>query len=563
MTDSRFSELSVFLILAMLASVANAQTLSVLYNFGSASGDPLNPAYIGAVAQGQDGSLYTTAPHGGIDDGVCCGAVFKITPAGDLSTLYNFSGGADGSEPQSGLTLGTDGNFYGTTLFGGAGNVGTVFKITPQGTLTTLYTFTGGTDGGYPAAPPVEGTDGSFYGTAVEGGAANCDDGDGCGTIYKISPTTGFSIIYQFDFTHGNSPTGLILGTDGNFYGTTSAGGANDLGVIFKITPTGKLTVLHNVADGQTCFTALVEGSDGNFYGVSNTGPGSHGHGAVFKMTPSGKFTILHSMNPTTDGEQPTGLSQATDGNFYGVNAYGGPANSNCMDTSCGTLFEITPAGAFSVLYYFNYTTGMAPEVAPFQHTSGALYADTEFGGTGDLGPCSPVTCGVFYSWTNASLPPFVSLLPYSGKVGKTIEFLGQGFIQGQTTVSFNGAPAAPTVVSSTYLTAKVPNDATTGPVTVTTSGVELASNKIFRVAPQLRSFNPTSGPVGTSVTITGVSLTQTQKVTFGGIAATQFTVNSDKQVTATVPEGAVTGHIAITTAGGTAVSSAAFTVTQ
>jgi uncharacterized repeat protein (TIGR03803 family) len=562
MTNSRFSRLSVFLTLVMLASVASAQTLSVLYNFGSASGDPLNPAYIGAVTQGQDGNLYSTAPHGGIDNGVCCGAVFKITPAGNLSTLYNFSGGADGSEPQSGLTLGTDGNFYGTTLFGGAGNVGSVFKITLQGTLTTLYSFTGSTDGGYPAAPPVEGTDGSFYGTAVEGGAANCNDGYGCGTVYKISPTVGFSIIYQFDFTHGSGPTGLILGTDGNFYGTTSAGGTNDLGVIFKITPAGKLTVLHTFADNEGCFTPLVQGGDGNFYGVSNTGPGSHGHGAVFKMTPSGKFTILHSMNLTKDGEEPTGLSQGSDGNFYGVNAYGGPTNSGCQDT-CGTLFEVTATGTFSVLHYFDYRTGMAPEVAPFQHTSGVLYADTEFGGTGDVGPCSPVTCGVFYSWTNASLPPFVSLLPYSGKVGNTIEFLGQGFVQGQTTVSFNGTAAAANVLSSTYLTAKVSNGATTGTVTVTTSGVTLTGNKTFRVTPRIKSFNPPSGPIGTSVTITGVSLTQTQKVTFGGVAATQFTVNSDKQVTATVPTGAVTGHIAITTAGGTAVSSGVFTVTQ
>jgi len=463
---------------------ARAQTESVLYNFGSANGDPLNPMYIGAVAQGQDGNLYSTADKGGLDSGggVCCGAVFKITPAGSLTTLYDFTGGDDGGTPLSGLTLGTDGNFYGTTLYGGTSGYGTIFKITPQGTLTTLYSFTDGNDGGYPSAPLVEGTDGSFYGTATEGGQASCNEGYGCGTIYTISPTGEFAVIYQFDLTHGTNPTSLILGTDGNFYGT-AGGGATDLGVIFKITPAGKLTVLHTFDNDESVFTPLVQGSDGNFYGVSNTGPGSRGHGMVFKLTPSRKFTILHRMNPTTDGEEPTGLMQATDGNFYGVNSYGGPANSSCMDASCGTLFEITAAGDFSVLYYFNYTTGMAPEVAPFQHTSGVLYADTEFGGTGK-GPCSTVTCGVFYSWTSPSLPPFVSLLPYSGKVGAIIEFLGQGFVQGETSVSFNGTPATPNVVSSTYLTAAVPNGATTGPVTVTTSGVELTSNKIFRVTP-------------------------------------------------------------------------------
>jgi hypothetical protein len=117
--------------------------------------------------------------------------------------------------------------------------------------------------------------------------------------------------------------------------------------------------------------------------------------------------------------------------------------------------------------------------------------------------------------------------------------------------------------VSDTYLTATVPAGATTGSVTATTSGGTLTSNKVFRVTPQLRSFTPTNGPVDTPVMITGVSLTQTMKVTFGGVAATQFTVNSDKQVTAYVPTGAKTGKIAITTPGGVAVSSGIFTVTQ
>jgi uncharacterized repeat protein (TIGR03803 family) len=487
MTDSRSTQLTVLLTLVMLGSVASAQTLSVLYNFGSASGDPLNPVYIGAVAQGRDGNLYSTAENGGIDggDGVCCGAVFKITPAGTLKTLHAFSGDDDGGTPTGGLTLGTDGNFYGTTLKGGSDGFGTIFKITALGALTTLYSFTDGSDGGYPYAAPVEGTDGNFYGTTAEGGNANCNFGYGCGTIYKITPAGQITIIHQFDLTDGNSPTApLVLGTDGNFYGTAYGGGAYDLGIVFKITRAGKLAVLYSFdgAHGESPLAPLIQGGDGNFYGTTNNG-GSHGDGVVFKITPSGKFTLLHSMNGKTDGEEPAGLVQATDGNLYGVNAYGGSTNSNCQDT-CGTLFKITPTRTFSVVYNFDYTTGMAPEVAPFQHSSGLLYADTEFGGTGNLGPCSAVTCGVFYSWANASLPAFVSLLPYSGKVGKKIEFLGQGFVKGKTTVSFNGTAATPTVVSGTYLTAAVPSGATTGFVTVTTSGVKLTSNKIFRVTP-------------------------------------------------------------------------------
>ncbi|HEV2731337.1 MAG TPA: IPT/TIG domain-containing protein, partial [Terriglobales bacterium] len=169
---------------------------------------------------------------------------------------------------------------------------------------------------------------------------------------------------------------------------------------------------------------------------------------------------------------------------------------------------------------------------------------------------------GVFYS-LDLGLPPFVSILPplTVGMVGKTIELLGQGFI-GTSTVSFNGARALSfTVVSDTYLTAKVPNGATTGFVTVTTPSRTLTSNKKFRVTPQIKSFTPDSGPVGSAVTITGVSLTQTTRVTIGGINA-KFTVDSDSTVRAVVPTGAVTGKkIGVTTLGGTATSLSIFTV--
>jgi uncharacterized repeat protein (TIGR03803 family) len=252
----------------------------------------------------------------------------------------------------------------------------------------------------------------------------------------------------------------------------------------------------------------------------------------------------------------------ASDGNFYGANSNGGTVNSNCSN-GCGTVFKITPKGAYSVLYKFDYTTGATPYVTPFEHTSGLVYGDSQVGGSGNVNPCSTGNCGVFYSWKSTSLPAFVSLLPYSGKVGKVVEFLGQGFVSGKTTVSFNGTAAKPTVVSSTYLTAAIPNGATTGSVSVTTSGVKLASNRIFRVTPQITSFKPTSGAVGTVVTITGVSLIQTKKVTFGGVAATSFSITSDLQVKATVPTGAKTGKIVITTPGGTATSPGVFAVTQ
>src|SRR5580704_7904398 len=548
------------LLMLIAAAGLQAQTFSVLYNFGSNSGDPSAPSYSGIAAQGRDGNLYSTAPAGGS----CCGAVFQITPAGKLKVIHNFTGNSnDGAFPQGGVTLGSDGNFYGTTYEGGSVTAGAVFKVTPGGTYTTPYSFTGGSDGAYPYAPPVEGNDGNFYGTTTAGGnTVLC--GGGCGTIYKITPAGTLTNLYQFDITHGYEPYGpLVLGTDGNFYGTTPAGTTANAGVVFKISPAGKFTLLFSFdsTHGETPFAGLVQGADGDFYGTTIYG-GSTGGGVVFKITPSGKLTVLHNINGTTDGARPYGgLVLASDGNFYGANSNGGTVNSDCSD-GCGTFFKISPKGAYSVLGKFDYTTGATPYVTPFQHTGGLVYGDSHVGGTGNVSPCTAGNCGVFYSWKSTTLPAFVSLLPYSGKVGKTVEFLGQGF-KGTTSVSFGGTAAKFQIISDTYLTATVPAGATTGSVTVKTSAATLASNKVFRITPQLLSFNPTSGAVGTNVTITGVSLKQAKKVAFGGVAATSFTANSDKKVTATVPTGAQTGHITITTPGGVAVSHGVFTLTQ
>ena len=389
---------------------------------------------------------------------------------------------------------------------------------------------------------------------------SRCGSG-GCGTIYKITPSGKFTLLYQLHNPDGALPLApLILGTDGNFYGTTQYGTSCNCGTVFRITPAGKFKVLYSfdITHGSSPTSPLVQGTDGDFYGTT-TGGGDSGSGVVFKITATGKLTVLHNMNGTSDGAQPYGgLAQASDGNFYGTNTYGG--NSNCSG-GCGTFFRITSKGAYSVLYHFDGTTGATPQITPFQHTAGVVYGDTNAGGTGNVNPCSPGQCGVFYGW-NANLRAFVSLLPYSGKVGKTVEFLGQGF-KGTSAVSFGGTAAKFQIVTDTYLTATVPAGALTGSATVKTSSGTFASNRVFRVTPQILSFNPTSGTVGTSVTITGVSLKQTTKVAFGGVVATTFTVNSDKQVTATVPTGAQTGHITITTPGGVAVSKGIFTVTM
>jgi len=374
--------------------------------------------------------------------------------------------------PKGGLTLGTDGNFYGTTDGGGAYLFGTIFKMTPTGSLTVLHDFGSGLDldGGFPYASPVEGNDGNFYGTTL---------GSTYGTIYKITPSGDLTSLHHFTFTDGSNPSGpLVLGDDGNFYGTTSNGGSSGAGVVYKITPAGTLTVLHSFSttDGEAPVGPLVQGNDGNFYGVTSAG-GSSDAGVVFKITPTGALTTLHEMNGSTDGSSPSaGLIQATDGKFYGVAAGGGTRTCDC-----GTIFTVTSEGVFNVLYNFDRTSGSSPYVPLRQHTNGIFYGDTWIGGL-DKAKCSQGGdhCGVFYSW-NEGLKPFVSLLPFSGRVGATVELLGNGFTTASG-VFFNGTSAAFNVFSDTYLTAIVPKGTTSGFVTVTFAQGELKSNRKFLV---------------------------------------------------------------------------------
>jgi uncharacterized repeat protein (TIGR03803 family) len=548
---------TVSLVMAIIVGLvpAHAQTVSVLYTFGNAN-DPTNFLSPGTLVQGTNGNVYTTSTFGGVvGDYPTEGTVFSMSTTGALSSEYTFYAdqsdlGPNGFSPYSGLTLGTDGNFYGTTIGGGVINganaFGTVFKIDPQGNLTTLYTFTGGSDGGNPYGAPVEGIDGNFYGTTVCGGAQACGSGN-TGTVYKITPSGSLTTLHQFDCTVGClSVAPLVLATNGTFYGTAAGLGTD--GSIFKVTPSGTFTTIYkfDAVHGEAPEAPLIQGSDGNFYGTTELG-GANGYGVVFKVTAAGKLTVLHSFADNgTDGVEPVaGLVQGTDGNLYGVTEEGGTS-------AWGTIFSISPKGTgYSTLYSFDGTTGLIPEVALLQHTNGLFYGLTSGGGPFDL--------GTFYSF-DASLKPFVRLVTTSGAVGATVGVLGQGFT-GTTKVSFGGVSASYSVVSDTYLTAIVPSDAKTGAVTVVKKGSTLKSNTTFRVSPFLTSFEPPSGPVGTSVVITGVSLTQTSKVTFGGVKTT-FTVNSDTQVTATVPTGAKTGEIAITTPGGTATSSGTFTVT-
>jgi len=542
-TSKLITALAILALASAWVPAAYAQ-LSVLYNFGAKVGDPVNPSLYGFIAQGRDGNLYTTSQFGGAGS---CGTVFRVTGASAERTLYSFTGGTDGCYPYGGVTLGTDGNFYGTTAGGGDfAAPPTLFKISSAGVIKILHTFSLASD--TLRSAPVLGRSGDLYGTVY---SSHSD----FGSFYKITSTGQFTTLYHFDSTHGSGPGPIILGADGNFYGTTAGGGNNSTGVAFKLTPSGKIKVLHNftVAVGYPS-GGLVQGSDGNFYGIE----AGNGNGAIFRMTATGEITVLHKFKPNTDGAPPYGLVQASDGNLYGGTGAGGNS-TNCNGTGCGTIFQMTPAGILSVPVNFDGTDGEDAQVPPFQNTNGILYGDTEVGGKGGPACGDAFDCGVFYA-LDEKLPAFTAPLPNGGKVNQTIGFLGQGFTAA-TAVAFNGTGASFNVVSATYLTAKVPNGAITGLVSVTTPGGTLTSYNNFNVTPQITTFNPPNGPAGTQVTITGVSLTQTNDVAFDGVKSTQWTVNSDTQVTATVPNGAATGKIVITTVGGTTQSATPFTV--
>jgi uncharacterized repeat protein (TIGR03803 family) len=536
--------------LLVAATLASAQTYTTLYTYPEDTRNDTGIGLAGIMTQGRDGNIYGTI---GDDNANAAGSAFKMTTSGTFTRIYSFCAltkCADGSGPWGGLSLGKDGNLYGTTTGGGTTGSGTVFKLTPTGTLTTVWDFDNAADGGAPWYPPIQGIDSSFY------GASNTVYAGDYGALYKLTPTAQppytESVPVDFNFTNGNDPNSPVQGTDGNFWGTTIGGGTSNLGVLYKTTPAGKITVLHNFTgypnDGTNPIGALVQGNDGNFYGVTYVG-GANNLGSVFKITLAGKYTLLYSFaGYPNDGTHPrSGLIVGSDGNLYGTTLQGGSKND-------GAIYKITPSGTVTILHSLCSMTGCADGFSPVQplvqHTNGKFYGNTTGNSLG----------GSYFYSLNTGLPAFVRLVNWSGKVGTVVELLGQGFT-GATAVTFNGVSATFTNVSDTYMTAVVPAGATTGTVKVTTFTKSMLSNRAFRVTPQITTFSPASGIVGSAVTITGVSLTQTSNVTIGGKAAT-FTVNSDTKITATVPAGALTGQkIVITTAGGTANSATAFTV--
>jgi uncharacterized repeat protein (TIGR03803 family) len=391
-------------------------TLTTLWQFGSLSNNADgNVVYTSGLVQGRDGDFYGTTSFGGTNH--FYGTVYKITSDGTLTPLWQFgslSNDADGTGP-NGLIQGNDGNFYGTTVGLQLNTHGTVFRITPDGSLTTLYSFTNSAGQGFdPFATLVQGSDGNFYGTTASGGAF------GHGTVFQITPAGALTNIWHFTGgMDGSLPdTALVQGRDGSFYGGTEIGGSNNRGVLYKITSAGTLTPLwqfgslSNHADGVTPGAALVLGSDGNFYGTSDGG-GTNGlfsYGTVFKITPAGTLTPLWqfgSLSNRADGVRPIGgLVQGVDGNFYGTTTFGGtnsggaygtvfklgvslnpPANQiSSLSPADSNIFVAIPSVAgemYQLQYRADLTSGDWSNIpnACVSNSPGALLTVTNFGG--------------------------------------------------------------------------------------------------------------------------------------------------------------------------------------
>jgi uncharacterized repeat protein (TIGR03803 family) len=411
----RFGKIaSMIALFCMAAAATHAQTLTTIYTFTTNDGD----AQTSTLVLGRDGNFYGVTSLGGTSAYTCpwtggCGTVFKITSEGQVTTLYNFCSEldcSDGALPNGPLVEGADGNFYGTAGLGGRDcqpkgnghNCGTVFRVTSAGELTTLYRFCSQTkcaDGKIPEAGLVVDADGNFYGTTNEGGV-NCVQAEGCGTVFKITPQGALTTLYSFcsekNCVDGRAPqASLLLASNGNFYGTTFNGGSHGIGIggsgtVFEITPAGKETVIYSFcsqahcADGWEPAAGLTEATNGKLYGTTAAGDVSYSNGGtIFEITTAGEFTRLYefcSKANCADGSYPAaGLVQASDGNLYGTTILGG--TNTCVTLGCGTIFRISPAGKFASVYDFCSLAGCAdgssPSTALVQGPKGLLYGTT------------------------------------------------------------------------------------------------------------------------------------------------------------------------------------------
>ncbi len=476
---------TVFKINATTNALTTVSELTTTDNKGG-----LNPIFVGTIRDAA-GNLYGTAANGGAFGH---GTVFKITPAGVVTSLVDFTGttgSALGRQPHADLLLASDGNFYGTTKFGGVSDFGTVFKLTPAGVFTTLAVFNGttGNKGAQPLPELVEGADGQLYGTTSLGGNANI------GTIFKIAKTGG-TLTTLINFAGnttapvGNGPAGkLLLANDGNFYGITGSGGASGFGTIFKMTPGSVLTTLvqftgtSGANPGRAPEARLMQAADGLIYGTTIYG-GANDWGTIFKLTLAGVRTTLYDFS-SANGYGTMGvnnLAQLPDGALYST-AYSSGANN------AGTLFRITTGGVFTPLGSFTgtgtgYLAGNNPRYVSYQ-ADGNLYGSTTGGGPGG-GTIYRIRFG-----PTPSTQPATNLTTRTATLNATVNPNGTA-----STVRYEWGTSAGALTNSTTAQALAASTvAVTQPVALT--GLQPATTYFFRVrAENADQFQPQFGEV-------------------------------------------------------------------
>ena len=382
-----------FLVVLVLAALAQAQTFNTLYDFtgGTDGGNP----YAGLI-QDPAGNLYSTTSEGG--DLSCgskngCGVVFKMNTAGKETVLHSFTR-SDGSGPVAPLTRDKAGNLYGTTFAGGSNGQGAVFKIDKAGSETVLYSFTGGSDGCNPYQGLVRDKAGNLYGTTE-----SCGSSSFYGTIFKVVSAGKFTVLHVFN---GGSSDGanpfyghLTMDKTGNLYGVTGAGGASGKGLLYKLSKKGTFTVLHSFAggtsDGCSPNGSVVQDKAGNLYGTT-FGCGSNSRGTIWKVSKNGNETILHNFaGGTSDGCIPVaGVTRDSKGNLYGV-------ATACGANTYGVLYELGVSGAITLLHSFDSSDGAWPYGEVWRAGNGALFGTTYIGG--DLNCNHPNGCGTVWSY--------------------------------------------------------------------------------------------------------------------------------------------------------------------
>jgi uncharacterized repeat protein (TIGR03803 family) len=373
-----------------IPAAARAHQERVLYSFAGGQGDGAF-TQAGVFVDAQRNLYGTTQAGGGTGcGGSGCGTVFKLTPRGKETVLHIFGEGSDGWLPVGGVTMDSAGNLYGTTFFGGASGRGTIFKVTPNGKESVLFSFSGGADGSRPVADLISDEAGNLYGTTTGGGSV------GNGAVFEFTTDGKEKVLYSFlGGTDGFYPAaGLLRDAAGNLYGTTAIGGIDcddtgqGCGTVFKLTPDGSETVLYAFeggSHGANPAAPVIMDETGTLYGTTNNGgmvcdDSGATCGTVFKLTANGKETGLHTFSGGNDGSYPKGgLTMDELGNLYGTTSSGGNGGGEC---GCGVVFKIRRNGAERIVHTFTGSDGNSPYAALTMDTSGNFYGTSFLGGT-------------------------------------------------------------------------------------------------------------------------------------------------------------------------------------